>query len=110
MLLESIARLRPRHSGQIRLAGTDLTVLPPERRGIGLVFQDAALFPHLTVAEHVAFGPRATRQAPAEAGPLLHRLGITHLASRSPARSAAAKSARRPRPRHGHQAPPPAAR
>jgi ABC-type Fe3+/spermidine/putrescine transport system ATPase subunit len=84
MLLETIAGLRPRHSGQVRLAGTDLTALPPEGRGIGLVFQDAALFPHLTVAENVAFGPRASRQATAEAGLLLRRLGITHLASRSP--------------------------
>jgi ABC-type Fe3+/spermidine/putrescine transport system ATPase subunit len=85
MLLETIAGLRPQHSGQIRLAGTDLTGLPPERRGIGLVFQDAALFPHLSVAENVAFGPRARRQAPGEdPGLLLRRLGIAHLAARSP--------------------------
>lgn len=84
MLLETIAGLRPQHCGQIRLAGTELTGLPPERRGIGLVFQDAALFPHLSVAENVAFGPRARRQAPGADAELLRRLGIAHLASRSP--------------------------
>jgi ABC-type Fe3+/spermidine/putrescine transport system ATPase subunit len=85
MLLETIAGLRPPRSGQIRLAGTDLTDLPPERRRIGLVFQDAALFPHLSVQQNVAFGPRASRQpAGADAGSLLRRLGISHLADRSP--------------------------
>jgi molybdate transport system ATP-binding protein len=85
MLLETIAGFRPPRSGQIRLAGTDLTGLPPERRRIGLVFQDAALFPHLSVQQNVAFGPRASRQAPGtDASSLLRRLGISHLADRSP--------------------------
>ena len=43
MLLETIAGLRPQHAGQISLAGTDLTGLAPERRRIGLVFQDLSL-------------------------------------------------------------------
>jgi molybdate transport system ATP-binding protein len=85
MLLETIAGLRPQRAGQIRLAGTDLTALPPERRRIGLVFQDAALFPHLSVRQNVAFGPRASRQASgADPDSLLRRLGIGGLASRSP--------------------------
>ena len=85
VLLETIAGLRPQRSGRIRLAGTDITALPPERRRIGLVFQDAALFPHLSVIQNVAFGPRAKREAPgADAESLLRRLGIGHLASRSP--------------------------
>jgi len=84
MLLETIAGLRPQLSGQIRLAGTDLSALPPERRRIGLVFQDAALFPHLTVAGNVAFGPRASRAPGADPVPLLGRIGISHLAPRSP--------------------------
>lgn len=85
MLLETIAGLRPQFSGQIRLAGTDLAALPPERRRIGLVFQDAALFPHLSVRQNVAFGPRASQQPPgAHAGSLLRRLRISHLADRSP--------------------------
>jgi len=85
MLLETIAGLRAHRSGTIRLAGADITAWPPEQRRIGLVFQDAALFPHLSVAENIRFGLRATRQAPAaNLGPLLHRLGITPLATRAP--------------------------
>jgi ABC-type Fe3+/spermidine/putrescine transport system ATPase subunit len=85
MLLETIAGLRPQQAGQISLAGTDITGLPPERRRIGLVFQDAALFPHLTVKENVQFGPRARRSAsPSGADGLLQQLGIAHLAERSP--------------------------
>ena len=85
MLLETIAGLRPHRSGRISLAGTDLSAQPPERRGIGLVFQDAALFPHLSVTENIRFGPRASGQrSAATADSLLRRLGIKQLASRSP--------------------------
>lgn len=85
ILLETIAGLRPQQAGHISLAGTDITTLPPERRRIGLVFQDAALFPHLTVADNVRFGPRASRTAgPDGTSDLLRQLGIEHLADRSP--------------------------
>jgi ABC-type Fe3+/spermidine/putrescine transport system ATPase subunit len=85
MLLETIAGLRPLQAGQISLAGTDITSLPPEQRRIGLVFQDAALFPHLSVRDNVRFGPRARRAAsPDGSGDLLHQVGIEHLADRSP--------------------------
>jgi molybdate transport system ATP-binding protein len=50
----------------------------PEERSVGYVFQDYALFPHLTVARNVAFGGRT------RAAELLERLGITHLASARP--------------------------
>jgi molybdate transport system ATP-binding protein len=52
--------------------------LPPERRAVGFVFQDYALFPHLTVADNVGFGGRA------RAPELLERLGIAHLAGERP--------------------------
>jgi len=85
MLLETIAGLRPQQAGQISLAGTDITSLPPERRRIGLVFQDAALFPHLNVRDNIRFGPRARRAAsPDGSDDLLHQLGIEHLADRAP--------------------------
>jgi molybdate/tungstate transport system ATP-binding protein len=85
VLLETIAGLRPQHAGQISLASTDITGLPPERRRIGLVFQDAALFPHLSVKDNIRFGPRARRAASLDsADSLLHQLGIAHLAGRSP--------------------------
>lgn len=59
----------------------DRIALPPERRAVGLVFQDYALFPHLTVAQNVAFGGTATRAAE-----LLERLRITPLAGERPGR------------------------
>ena len=58
--LRAIAGLEPIHSGQIRLDGTVLSApgmtLPPEQRHVGMVFQDYALFPHLTVSRNIAFG------------------------------------------------------
>lgn len=56
-LLRSIAGLE-RASGVVRVGGNDVSALPPERRYIGLVFQDHALFPHLRVAENLTFGAR----------------------------------------------------
>jgi ABC-type Fe3+/spermidine/putrescine transport system ATPase subunit len=85
VLLETIAGLRPQQSGQISLAGADITGLAPERRRIGLVFQDSALFPHLTVRDNVRFGPRASgASSPDGADDLLRQLDIAHLADRSP--------------------------
>ena len=56
--LRALAGLVPTAGGHIRLDGGDLGALPPDRRGIGMVFQDYLLFPHLSVLENVAFGPR----------------------------------------------------
>lgn len=58
VLLEAIAGLVKVTQGQIRVDGRDLTRLPPERRRIGIVYQDYALFPHLTVMENIRFGLR----------------------------------------------------
>jgi putative spermidine/putrescine transport system ATP-binding protein len=52
--------------GQILLQGRDITLLPPHRRGIGVVFQNYALFPHMTVAENIAYPLRARGVAAAE--------------------------------------------
>ena len=54
-----IAGLEKPDSGSIHFAGKEITNLPPERRGFGMVFQNYALFPHLNVFENVAFGLRA---------------------------------------------------
>ena len=54
----SIAGLHAPDAGRVLLDGVDLARRPPHRRGIGLVFQDHALFPHRDVAGNVAFGLR----------------------------------------------------
>jgi ABC-type Fe3+/spermidine/putrescine transport system ATPase subunit len=46
-------------AGHLRMNGEDVTYSPPHRRNVGMVFQDYALFPHLTVAENIGFGLRA---------------------------------------------------
>lgn len=55
-ILRAIAGLVEAHSESINLDGRDISRLPAHRRGIGLVFQDFALFPHLDVAGNVAYG------------------------------------------------------
>ncbi|QPB42259.1 ABC transporter ATP-binding protein [Rodentibacter haemolyticus] len=55
-LLKAIAGLQPITNGRILLNGKDLTSIPTENRQIGLIFQDYALFPHLSVQENIAFG------------------------------------------------------
>ncbi len=56
VLLEAVAGLFSPHRGRILIDGQDVTDAPPEKRGIGFVYQDYALFPHLDVAENIAFG------------------------------------------------------
>ncbi|MDI6770489.1 MAG: ABC transporter ATP-binding protein [Anaerolineales bacterium] len=55
-LLRIIAGLEPPEQGTVRWEGQDLTAMPAHLRNFGLVFQDYALFPHLSVFENVAFG------------------------------------------------------
>ena len=65
--LQMIAGFLDPSRGAIRLEGGDLTVVPPAKRGLGIVFQSYALFPHMTAAENISFGlemrrvPRAER-------------------------------------------------
>jgi putrescine transport system ATP-binding protein len=60
-LLRIIAGLSPPDAGRIRLDGEDITHLPAHRRPLNLVFQSYALFPHMTVAQNIAFGLRQAR-------------------------------------------------
>lgn len=63
-LLRVLVGLDPIAAGRVVLAGNDVTTVPPERRRIGLVFQDHALFPHRRVDQNIAFGlPHLTRRA-----------------------------------------------
>jgi putative spermidine/putrescine transport system ATP-binding protein len=75
-------------AGSIRVGGRDVTRLPAAKRNMGLVFQSYALFPHMTVAQNVAFGlemrkvakPDITRRV----GEALKRVRLQHLAERLP--------------------------
>jgi putative spermidine/putrescine transport system ATP-binding protein len=62
-LLRIVAGLLQPDGGSVRLDGEDITRKPPHHRDVGVVFQNYALFPHLTVAENVAFGLEARRAA-----------------------------------------------
>jgi len=57
-LLRAVAGLQPAAAGRVLLAGRDLAGVPPYRRGIGLMLQDGALFPHRDVEGNIAFGLR----------------------------------------------------
>src|SRR5258708_32955780 len=61
--LRMIAGFETADSGTIELDGMDITLLPPQKRDIGLVFQNYALFPHKTSAENVVFGLTSRRLA-----------------------------------------------
>jgi ABC-type sulfate/molybdate transport systems ATPase subunit len=57
-LLETIAGVRTAESGRVLLGDTDVTQLPPEGRSTGLVYQQAWLFPHLSVQHNIAYAAR----------------------------------------------------
>lgn len=58
VLLEAIAGLVPVKSGKIIINGKNITDLPPEKRFVGIVYQDYTLFPHLTVEKNITYGCR----------------------------------------------------
>ncbi len=64
--LRMIAGFIEPSDGAVRIGGADVTYLPPWRRNTGMVFQSYALFPHMTVAENVAFGLEMRKLAQAE--------------------------------------------
>jgi len=57
-LLRMLAGFETPDTGRILVDGQDITALPPNRRKVNTIFQSYALFPHLTVRENIAFGPR----------------------------------------------------
>jgi len=86
LLLETIAGLIPTKRGKIYIKGVDVTNLPPERRSIGIVYQDCALFPHLTVLENVKYGLHFYKidKAKDRLNQLLDRLRLRPLIKRLP--------------------------
>ncbi len=86
--LHLAAGLEPLATGEISIgdevvAGNGVH-RPPEVRGVGLVFQEFALFPHLSVADNIAFGLRGRRQAKAAVGDLLDMIGLVGYAEKYP--------------------------
>ena len=86
-LLRVIAGVAAPDAGTVTLSGRDITNVPTHRRGVGMVFQDNQLFPHLTVGENVAFGlkmartPAVVRRATAD--DWLARVGLAGFGSRN---------------------------
>ena len=65
-LLRAIGGYLDVDRGSVRLSGRDVTKQPPETRRVGMVFQDYALFPHMTVLENVAFGLKMRGESKAD--------------------------------------------
>jgi len=82
LLLETVGGFHD-HEGRVSFDGRDLTGTPPEEREFGFVFQDYALFPHMTVRENVAYGERYHRET-RDPDELLASLGVADLADRYP--------------------------
>ncbi len=87
-LLRMIAGLEEPSSGRVIIAGRDATGLDPSRRGVAMVFQSYALYPHMTVAQNMEFGlemagmPKAERRAAVEAA--AQTLRLTDYLARKP--------------------------
>ncbi|MDQ6686904.1 MAG: ATP-binding cassette domain-containing protein [Actinomycetota bacterium] len=88
-LLRAVAGTLDAGQSSIVVDGHDWSRLPPQERSVGLVFQEHLLFPHLSAAANVAFGPRARgtskRRADSLALDWLDRMGVAELAGRRPA-------------------------
>jgi sulfate transport system ATP-binding protein len=88
-LLRIVAGLEAPDTGSVELDGRDVTDVPPQRRGIGFVFQHYAAFKHMSVRDNVAFGLRIRREPKAavraRVDELLEIVGLTGWADRYPA-------------------------
>ncbi len=87
--LRIVAGFETADSGSVTLAGRDLIRLPPHARDIGLVFQDYALFPHMSVADNIAYGLRRRGMAAGDrarrVGEMLDLVRLSGLDARRPA-------------------------
>lgn len=87
-----------RATGRVLLSGRDMTALPAEARGIGILFQDAVLFPHLSVGDNLAFGlsgaVRGRRDRRRKVEDALDRAGLPGFYDRDPATLSGGQRAR----------------
>lgn len=88
-LLEAMAGFLPLASGAMRIAGTEISTLPPAERPLTLLFQDNNLFPHLSVAQNVGLGLRPalslSAQEKSAVANVLGEVGLGDLGARLPA-------------------------
>ncbi|WP_418765783.1 ATP-binding cassette domain-containing protein [Mailhella sp.] len=88
LLLESAAGFYPPESGRVLLYGTPVRDIPLTERRIGFVYQDYALFPHMTVEDNIAYGLRVRRASHAEqeekVRTIAELLGISHVRKNYP--------------------------
>jgi len=88
LLLELIAGFYKPDHGEIRINDKNVTRMPPEKRGIGFVYQDYSLFPHLTVKENIEFGLKLKKMPKEDVEnklkEVMKMLGISHLSHRYP--------------------------
>jgi multiple sugar transport system ATP-binding protein len=88
-LLRLVAGLEDITDGTLKIGGREMTKVPPANRGVAMVFQSYALYPHMTVAENISFGLRMARMPKAEIDARVKRaaemLQLDHLLARKPA-------------------------
>ncbi len=88
LLLETIAGLHKVKNGKILLDDRNITLLESEKRDIGMVYQDCALFPHLSVVENIVFGLKvkhiAKQSIKKELDEITSLVGVGHLVDRKP--------------------------
>ena len=88
VLMESIAGAFPVNGGSILLDGKNIDSLPIQQRHLGILYQDYALFPHMTVHDNIAYGLKRKRPRPhdidEQVSEMLQLFGIEHLADRFP--------------------------
>ena len=86
--LRMVAGFTTPTGGRVVIQGTDVSAMPAHKRDIGMVFQNYALFPHLTVEENVAFAPRnvgmRTREVGHRVAELLDLVHLSKFAKRFP--------------------------
>ncbi|WP_237143736.1 ABC transporter ATP-binding protein [Phyllobacterium zundukense] len=87
-LLRTIAGFAKPFSGSIRVADRDVTQMPPDKRGMSLVFQSYALWPHMTVAQNIGYGLKLQKRSrgdiDARVAEMLNLLGLSGLGNRKP--------------------------
>lgn len=85
ILLEAIAGIRPLCRGKVMIGGRDVTDLPPEKRKVALVYQDYALFPHMSVLHNIEWGLKFTENPDKnKVGELIDLFRLAPLLNRSP--------------------------